>query len=116
MGERLYTDDSLVAGKSGYGAVLLDAEDDVKADLTGSMGEGVTVFQAKCKAIIEGLTLLGPTIPVKLTVRVDNQAVVMALGNPVTETKLIKMTKEALNEAAKNRAIEVKWMKAHVCH
>ena len=56
-GLRLYTDGSLVEGKAGFGAVLLNDDDEVVKDLSGPMGEKASVFQAECQAIHAGTVL-----------------------------------------------------------
>ena len=44
----------------------------------GGTGTNTTVFQAECKAIIDGVELVDPTSTQPLTILVDNQAVVKA--------------------------------------
>ena len=113
---RLYTDGSKMDGNSGYGAVLLDNDDEHCGELSGSKGPLATVFQAECHAIIEGVELLSshPDKTSDLTILTDNQSVVKALASHTTETKTVKQLKQTLNSIGNTRKITIKWIKAHV--
>ena len=51
-----------------------------------------------------------------LTILTDNQALVKALANPVTDCKTIKNLKQTLNTFGAHMEIGVRWIKAHVGH
>ena len=87
---RMYTDGSKVNNADWYWAVLLNDDDKVLEDLHGGLGQEALVFQAECYAIIHGAELCkGRTIN-KVSICVDNQAVLHSLNNPVTQNKKVE--------------------------
>ena len=114
-GFRLYTDGSKLNNNSGYGAVLYDPMDRNIGELKGTCGPNATVFQAECHAILEGISLITPDIT-SITILTDNQGVVKALDNTLTNSSTIKNLKQALNKIGKHTHTTIQWIKAHVGH
>ena len=79
------------------------------------LSKHATVFQAELQAIRLACSLIPDCVPKGENIRfmVDSKAAIMALENPETKSKLVQLTKNALNETGSIHKINIDWIKAH---
>jgi len=112
----IYTDGSLIKGVAGSGFVTQG----LAADHSEShhLGRNCSVFQAEIYAIYKAALWLNEASLQNKNFRffADNQAAILALHSPHTESQLVLDTMIALNELGHDNHITISWVKAHVGH
>ena len=81
--------------------------------INGKLNDGATVFQAESTAISRALALV-ENVDDPVTILTDSQALIKALACYKDDSRTIQNTRTLLNEAAENKPITLRWIKAHV--
>jgi ribonuclease HI len=113
-GIAVYTDGSLMDGKSGAGASIRE-EDEPLVTLSENLPD-CTVYQAEIRAIQMACEFLqcSGTSGTRITIHVDCQSVLHALKATSISNEMTRVTRDMLNNLAEvNRSLLLQWVKAH---
>jgi ribonuclease HI len=113
-----YTDGSLMGGKSGAGAFILNKSEGKRRHFCSLRGNTrqATVFQSEVlavKAAAEAL-ISNDLSGNRIVFHVDNQATLKALDSTDITKKTCKETRETLNKLGRKNTVVLEWVKAHV--
>jgi len=112
----VFTDGSSVLGMAGSGFVAQGP--DLEHSESHHLGHNCSVFQAEIHAIFKAATwLVSATISgEQVSFHVDNQAALLALKSPHTDSQMVLNTMIILNELASDNTVTLHWVKAHAGH
>ena len=113
----VYTDGSKLGGCLGFGFYIDDGTPQGIRE-SRCLGAQVTVFQAELHAIGAAAETLPEVAGKYIIIYSDSQAALQALDSPLTTSRLVQQTKQALNLASTQwgKTVTLRWVKAHVGH
>ena len=112
----VYTDGSKIHDNSGFGYVVRKKHKDPLSH-SGYLGADASVFQAEIEAVLVAAEHLGRSYRnSRITFRIDSQAAVRALSNPIVKTDQVMRCIGALQKLGNHNKVTITWIKAHVGH
>jgi ribonuclease HI len=111
-----YTDGSRHHDLTGWGFCLKGEDGQTLVEGRGHLGEEASVFQAEVFAIREAAENLLDSDTDTVTFYVDSQSALLALDKWFSESHLVRECKAMLDRLSENKAVTLKWVKAHIGH
>ena len=112
-----YTDGSGIDDKYGAACLLMDELGGITSDKM-RLSDHATVFQSEIKAITMAcdLFMAKERDETKMVIHVDSQAALKALVANKTRSAMVWEAISKLRQIAKDRDVELRWVRAHVGH
>ena len=107
-----YTDGSKMENQTGYGIGITQGNYLFNSD-NGQLPSEASVFQAEVFAIHKACDLLMEKSTDKVTFFTDSQSALLALAGVKINSKTVEKCIDKLNELAKTRNVELKWVRGH---
>ncbi len=113
----MYTDGSNYDGKTGWGFVVKKGHKICSSEC-GYLGLNASVYQAEVEAVKQAAKFLVKSHYRETTIifRIDNQAAVRALANPIITLQQVLECYRALQRLANRNRISIRWIKGHAGH
>ncbi len=113
----VYTDGSNYDSKTGWGFVIKKGHR-IRSQECGYLGLNASVYQAEIEAVKQAAKFLVDSHYREATIifRIDNQAAVRALANPVITLQQVLECYQALQKLANRNRVSIRWIKGHAGH